>query len=67
MIAETLTEHSAFATARAQNYLPAIRKDGDKRAGVVDGGRTGTTAWRVFRRGETRGNLAAGGRGEPRR
>ncbi len=24
------------------------------------------TAWRVFRRGETRGNLAAGGRGEPR-
>ncbi len=48
----------------AQNYPPAI-KDGDKRVLVVDGERPYCPA-RIPQGGETRGNLAAGGRGEAR-
>ena len=49
----------------AQNYLPAI-KDGDKRVLVVDGEPVPYCLARIPQGGETRGNLAAGGRGEAR-
>lgn len=49
----------------AQKYLPAI-KDGDKRVLVVDGEPVPYCLARIPQGGETRGNLAAGGRGEPR-
>ncbi|STI80077.1 glutathione synthetase [Escherichia coli] len=64
VIAETLTEHGT-RYCMAQNYLPAI-KDGDNACWWWMASRY-RTAWRVFPQGgETRGNLAAGGRGEPR-
>ena len=49
----------------AQKYLPEI-KDGDKRILVVDGEPIPYCLARIPLAGETRGNLAAGGRGEPR-
>ena len=49
----------------AQNFLPAI-KDGDKRILVVDGEPVPYCLARIPAQGETRGNLAAGGRGEAR-
>lgn len=63
VIAETLTEHGT-RYCMAQNYLPAI-KDGDKRVLVVDGEPV-PYCGAYSAGGETRGNLAAGGRGEPR-
>ena len=64
VIAETLTEHGT-RYCMAQNYLPAI-KDGDKRVLVVDGEPVPYCLARIPAQGETRGNLAAGGRGEAR-
>ena len=52
-------------TIVAQQYLPSIR-DGDKRVLVVDGEPVPYCLARVPQAGETRGNLAAGGSGEPR-
>jgi glutathione synthase len=52
-------------TIVAQKYLPAI-KDGDKRILVVDGDAVPYCLARIPQAGETRGNLAAGGRGEAR-
>ncbi len=52
-------------TIVAQKYLPAI-KDGDKRVLVVDGEAVPYCLARIPQAGETRGNLAAGGFGEPR-
>ncbi len=52
-------------TIVAQRYLPAI-KDGDKRVLVVDGEAVPWCLARIPQAGETRGNLAAGGTGEPR-
>jgi glutathione synthase len=52
-------------TIVAQRYLPAI-KDGDKRVLVVDGEPVEYCLARIPQAGETRGNLAAGGRGEVR-
>jgi glutathione synthase len=49
----------------AQKYIPEI-KDGDKRILVVDGEPVPYCLARIPLAGETRGNLAAGGRGEPR-
>jgi len=49
----------------AQRYLPAI-SDGDKRILVVDGVPVPYCLARIPSAGEIRGNLAAGGRGEPR-
>ncbi|MGH8445262.1 MAG: glutathione synthase [Solimonas sp.] len=49
----------------AQRYLPAI-SDGDKRVLVVDGEVVPYCLARIPQAGETRGNLAAGGRGEAR-
>lgn len=64
VIAETLT-NLGTRFCMAQNYLPAI-KDGDKRVLVVDGEPVPYCLARIPQGGETRGNLAAGGRGEPR-
>ncbi|ELY2622652.1 glutathione synthase [Cronobacter malonaticus] len=64
VIAETLTMLGS-RYCMAQNYLPAI-KDGDKRVLVVDGEPVPYCLARIPQGGETRGNLAAGGRGEPR-
>ncbi|WP_323845885.1 glutathione synthase [Microbulbifer magnicolonia] len=48
-----------------QRYIPAI-KNGDKRILVVDGEAVPYCLARIPEAGETRGNLAAGGRGEAR-
>lgn len=64
VVIETLTEHGS-RFCMAQNYLPAI-KDGDKRVLVVDGEPVPYCLARIPALGETRGNLAAGGRGEAR-
>ncbi|XAG68277.1 glutathione synthase [bacterium 19CA06SA08-2] len=64
VIIETLTEHGS-QYCMAQTYLPAI-KDGDKRVLVVDGEPVPYCLARIPAKGETRGNLAAGGRGEAR-
>ncbi|NKF22342.1 glutathione synthase [Solimonas marina] len=52
-------------TIVAQRYLPAI-VDGDKRILMVDGEPVPYCLARIPQSGETRGNLAAGGRGEAR-
>ncbi|PHM64407.1 glutathione synthetase [Xenorhabdus stockiae] len=64
VIIETLTDHGS-RFCMAQNFLPAI-KDGDKRVLVVDGEPVPYCLARIPAQGETRGNLAAGGRGEAR-
>lgn len=64
VIIETLTEHGQ-RFCMAQNFLPAIT-DGDKRILVVDGEPVPYCLARIPAQGETRGNLAAGGRGEAR-
>ncbi|MDR0219127.1 MAG: glutathione synthase [Enterobacteriaceae bacterium] len=64
VIIETLTEHGS-RYCMAQNFLPAI-KEGDKRVLVVDGEPVPYCLARIPAQGETRGNLAAGGRGEAR-
>ncbi|WMQ74858.1 MAG: Glutathione synthetase [Sodalis sp.] len=64
VIIETLTGYDRHFCI-AQNYLPAI-KDGDKRVLVVDGEPIPYCLARIPKSGETRGNLAAGGRGEAR-
>ncbi|MBL8512183.1 MAG: glutathione synthase [Betaproteobacteria bacterium] len=46
----------------AQRYIPAIR-EGDKRVLVIDGKPVPYALARIPKAGETRGNLAAGGRG----
>ena len=64
VIIETLTglgKHYCMA----QNYIPAI-VDGDKRILVVDGEPVPYCLARIPQKGETRGNLAAGGTGEAR-
>ena len=64
MILETLTAHGT-QQIMAQQYLPAI-KDGDKRILMIDGEPVPYCLARIPATGETRGNLAAGGRGEAR-
>ncbi|KAF7771976.1 glutathione synthase [Pseudoalteromonas citrea] len=64
VICETLTEHGS-RFAMAQQYIPEI-KQGDKRVLVVDGEVIPYCLARIPQGGETRGNLAAGGRGEAR-
>jgi len=61
VIIETLTNHGT-TYAMAQRYLPAI-KDGDKRILMVNGKPIDYCLARIPAQGETRGNLAAGGRG----
>ncbi|QAV23914.1 glutathione synthase [Proteus hauseri] len=64
VIIETLTDHG-HRFCMAQNFLPEI-VDGDKRILVVDGEPVPYCLARIPAKGETRGNLAAGGRGEAR-
>ena len=64
VILETLTLHGT-QQIMGQAYLPAI-KDGDKRILMIDGEPVDYCLARIPASGETRGNLAAGGRGEAR-
>jgi glutathione synthase len=64
VIIETLTSHGQQYTM-VQEYMPAI-KDGDKRILIVNGEPMPYCLARIPAQGETRGNLAAGGRGEAR-
>jgi glutathione synthase len=64
VILETMTEHGQ-RFIMAQKYLPAI-KDGDKRILMVNGEPVPYCLARIPSSGESRGNLAAGGRGEGR-
>jgi glutathione synthase len=61
VIIETLTEHET-RYCMAQAFIPDI-KDGDKRILIVDGEPMPYSLARIPAKGETRGNLAAGGRG----
>jgi len=63
-VIETLT-HGGREHVMAQSFLPEIA-DGDKRVLLVDGRPVPYLLARVPAEGESRGNLAAGGRGEPR-
>jgi glutathione synthase len=64
VILETLTAHGT-QQIMVQRYLPAII-DGDKRILMIDGEPVPYCLARIPAHGETRGNLAAGGRGEAR-
>ena len=61
VIIETLTEHQQ-RYCMAQKFIPEI-KDGDKRILIVDGEPMPYALARIPAKGETRGNLAAGGSG----
>ena len=62
VILETLTDHGR-RTAMAQRFIPDISR-GDKRILMIDGEAVPWALARIPAEGETRGNLAAGGRGE---
>ena len=64
VIIETLTRYGQ-EQIMAQRYLPEI-KDGDKRILMIKGEPVPYCLARIPQKGETRGNLAAGGRGEAR-
>jgi glutathione synthase len=64
VILETMTEHGQ-RFIMAQKYLPDI-KYGDKRILIVNGEPVPYCLARIPAGGESRGNLAAGGRGEGR-
>lgn len=64
VIIETLTNHGQ-QTIMAQKYIPEI-VEGDKRILMIDGEPVPYGLARIPTNGETRGNLAAGGRGEGR-
>lgn len=61
VVIETLT-HYGRRTVMAQRYIPEIVK-GDKRVLLIDGAPAPYALARIPKQGETRGNLAAGGRG----
>jgi len=61
VVIETLTSNGT-TPVMAQTYLPEI-KDGDKRILIVDGEVIPYCLARIPSQGESRGNLAAGGRG----
>ena len=64
MIVETVSHHGK-RTVMVQKYLPEI-VDGDKRILLIGGEVVPYSLARIPKPGETRGNLAAGGRGEAR-
>ena len=64
VIVETVSHHGR-RTVMVQKYLPEI-VDGDKRVLVIAGEVVPYALARIPKPGETRGNLAAGGRGEAR-
>ena len=61
VVLETMIGHGE-RSAMAQRYIPAI-KDGDKRILLIAGEPVPFSLARIPQAGETRGNLAAGGRG----
>src|SRR5690625_2467429 len=61
VIFETLTRHET-ETVMIQRYIPAIEQ-GDKRVIIINGEVVPYSLARIPLAGETRGNLAAGGRG----
>lgn len=61
VILETLTQHG-LETVMGQKFIPDI-STGDKRILMVDGEPVPYALARIPKKGETRGNLAAGGRG----
>jgi glutathione synthase len=61
VVIETLT-HFGRRTIMVQRFIPEIR-EGDKRVLVIDGEPVPYSLARIPKAGETRGNLAAGGRG----
>lgn len=61
VILENMTQFEK-RTIMAQRYIPAI-KNGDKRVLVIDGEVMPYALARIPKAGETRGNLAAGGKG----
>jgi glutathione synthase len=65
VIIETVT-HFGRRTIMAQRYIPEIR-DGDKRVLLIGGKPVPYCLARIPRPGETRGNLAAGGKGVARK
>ena len=62
VILETLTDHNQ-QMAMAQRFIPEITA-GDKRILMINGEPVPYALARIPAKGETRGNLAAGGRGE---
>jgi len=64
VVLEVMTEYST-RYIMAQRYIPEI-KDGDKRILLVNGEPVPYALARIPTKGETRGNLAAGGRAEGR-
>jgi glutathione synthase len=64
VIIETVSRHGE-RTVMAQRYIPEI-VDGDKRVLLIGGEPVPYALARIPKPGETRGNLAAGGRGEAR-
>lgn len=64
VIIETLT-HEGARTIMAQHFIPEI-SEGDKRILIVGGEVVPYCLARIPKAGETRGNLAVGGRGEAR-
>jgi glutathione synthase len=64
VIIETVSHHGK-RTVMVQKYLPEI-VDGDKRVLVIGGEVVPFSLARIPKPGETRGNLAVGGRGEAR-
>jgi len=65
VVLEVMTEYST-RYIMAQRYIPEI-KDGDKRILLVNGEPIPYALARIPTKGETRGNLAAGGRAEGRK
>jgi glutathione synthase len=61
VIVETVSEFGT-RSVMAQRYIPEI-KDGDKRVILIDGSLVPQCLARIPKAGESRGNLAAGGRG----
>ena len=64
VIIETLTNHGQ-TYAMIQAFIPAITEGGDKRILIVDGEPVPYALARIPAKGETRGNLAAGGHARP--
>ena len=64
VILETMTQYNS-RYVMAQKYIPEI-KDGDKRILLINGEAVPYALARIPAQGETRGNLAAGGRAEGR-
>lgn len=64
VVIETLTNHHSHSIM-AQRFIPEI-SEGDKRILMIDGTPVPFALARIPAAGETRGNLAAGGRGEAR-